>query len=418
MSKPVRYLLGAVIAVILLAGSFSGGLVVGWLVPLDGSGEVINPIGLLPFSKQPNDSGSTSTPANLETLFQPFWQSWEIVTTRFVDQPVDTQKMMRGAIRGMLESLENDYTSYMDPVEYQISSNYLNSEYEGIGAWVDTTGNYLKIISPMPGSPAEKAGLQPNDIILKVDGKDMTGVDGSVVLSHVLGPANSKVTLTIQREGSAEPFDVTITRAKIKVTSVESKMLDNQIAYIRISTFGEKTTAELKAALETLMAENPKGLILDLRNNGGGYLTTGIEVVSQFISEGAVMYEEYGGGTRKTYNAEPGGLALDIPMIVLVNKGSASASEITAGAIQDLGRGQLLGETTFGKGEVQQWIPLDDNQGAVRVTIARWLTPKERQIQGKGLTPDIEVILSEEDARNKQDPQLDRALELLKNSSK
>lgn len=415
MSRPVRYLLGAVIAVILLAGSFSGGLIVGWLIPLNGSESAINPISLLPFTKESADSGSSATPADMETLFKPFWQAWDIVSTRFVDQPVDTEKMMRGAIRGMLDSLENDYTSYMDPVEFQISSNHLNSEYEGIGAWVDTTGNYLKIISPIAGSPAEKAGLQPDDIILKVDGEDMTGVDGSVVLSHVLGPANSKVTLTILREGTAEPFDVTIQRAKIKVASIESKMLDGQVAYIRLSTFGDKTSDELKEALTTLMAENPKGLILDLRNNGGGYLTTGIEVVSQFIGKGAVMYEVYGDGTRKTYNAEPGGLALDIPLIVLVNKGSASASEITAGAIQDTGRGTLLGETTFGKGEVQQWIPLDDDQGAVRVTIARWLTPKERQIQGKGLTPDIEVTISEEDAKNKKDPQLDKALEILKN---
>jgi len=414
MSRPVRYLLGAVVAVILLAGSFSGGLIVGWLVPIHNSNAVINPLSLLPFAEQPSGI-SSGAPEDNQALFKPFWQAWELATTKFVDQPVDTEKMMRGAIRGMLESLENDYTSYMDPVEFQISSNHLNNEYEGIGAWVDTTGNYLKIISPMPGSPAEKAGLQPEDIVLKVDGKDMTGVDGSVVLSYVLGPANSKVTLTIQREGVAEPFDVTIQRARIKVTSVEGKMLDNQIGYIRLSTFGEKTGDELKATLKTLMAQEPKGIILDLRNNGGGYLTTGIQVVSQFIGKGAVMYEIFGDGTRKTYSAEPGGLALDIPLVVLVNKGSASASEITAGAIQDLRRGVLIGETTFGKGEVQQWIPLDDDQGAVRITIARWLTPKERQIQGKGLEPDIAVELSEEDAKNKLDPQLERALEYLLN---
>jgi carboxyl-terminal processing protease len=416
MSRPVRYLIGAVIAVVLLAGSFSGGLIVGWLVPLNGASGMINPLGLLPSSIQPNESGSTGTPEDLKTLFQPFWQSWQIVTSQFVDQPVDKQKMMRGAIRGMLDSLNDDYTSYMDPVEYQISTNHLSSEYEGIGAWVDTSGKYLKIISAMPGSPAEKAGLKPDDIILKVDGKDMTGVDGGIVLTYVLGPANSSVTLTVQREGAPVPFEVTIQRARIKVSSVEGKMLDNQITYIRISTFGEKTADELKAALTSLMAKNPKGLILDLRNNGGGYLTTGIDVVSQFISKGTVMFEVYGDGTRKTYDAKPGGLATDIPMVVLVNKGSASASEITAGAIQDLGRGKLLGETTFGKGEVQQWIALNDNQGAVRVTIARWLTPKERQIQGKGLTPDVEVPLTEEDARNKQDPQLDKALEILTSS--
>lgn len=413
MSRPVRYLLSAVIAMILLAGSFSGGLVVGWLVPINSSSEFVHPLGLQPIATPPVDFGSAGTPADLESLFQPFWQSWRIVTAQFVDQPVDTQKMMRGAIRGMLESLNDNYTSYMEPLEYQTSTNHLNSEYEGIGAWIDSTGKYLKIISAMPGSPAEKAGLLPNDIILKVDGKDMSGLDGSAVLTYVLGPANSKVTLTIQREGIAAPLDVVIQRAKIIVPSVEGKMLDNQIAYIRLSTFGEKTSDELKAALTSLMAKKPRGLILDLRNNGGGYLTTSIDVVSQFIHQGTVMFEIYGDGKRITYSAKPGGLALDIPLIVLVNKGSASASEITAAAIQDRGRGQLLGETTFGKGEVQAWVPLNHDQGAVRVTVARWLTPNQRQIQGQGLTPDIAVALTDQDTQNKKDPQLDKAIEIL-----
>jgi carboxyl-terminal processing protease len=415
MSRPIRYLLSTAIAVILLAGAFSGGLVVGWLVPMSALGRTTAPLGLPPIARQPGDLGS-GTPAELNTLFQPFWQSWQIVTDRFIDQPVDTQKMMRGAIHGMLASLNNAYTSYMDPSEYQISSSHLNSAYEGIGARVDITGAYVKIISAMPGSPAEKAGLLPNDTILKVDGQDMTGVTGKEVLTHIMGPANSKVTLTIQREGSPAPFDVTLQRAKIRTATVESKMLDNKIAYIRLTTFGETTGAELKDNLTTLMAQKPSGLILDLRNNGGGYLTTAIEVISQFIDKGTLMYEVYGNGTRKAFTATSGGLALNIPMIVMVNKDSASASEITAGAIQDLGRGKLLGETTFGKGEVQEWIPLNNNQGAIRVTVARWLTPNERQIQGKGLAPDVEVPMTEQDITDKKDPQLDRALNLLKTS--
>lgn len=416
MNKSVRLFLGVMIALLLLAGAFSGGLVVGWLLPnraqatfpLIGS----NSSGAQP-EATPDPGSSAGTPTQYKELFKPFWEAWQIVKDQYVDQPVDEQKMMQGAIRGMLESLGDPHTSYMDPDEYRQANLPMDGEYEGIGAWVDTTGDYVKIVSPMPGSPAEKAGLKANDIIIKVDGEDMTGIDGNLVLRRILGPAGTNVTLTIQREGLDAPFDVTITRAKIIIPSVEGKMLDGNIAYIQLFTFGEKTTGELKTKLRELMAQNPKGLILDLRNNGGGYLNTAIEVVSQFIDKGVVMYEEYGSGQRKTFQALPGGLATKIPLVVLVNEGTASASEITAGAIQDYGRGVLVGVTTYGKGSVQNWIPLENNQGAVRVTIARWLTPKERQISKVGLKPDVEVPLTEEDLKNGKDPQLDKAIEII-----
>jgi carboxyl-terminal processing protease len=222
------------------------------------------------------------------------------------------------------------------------------------------------------------------------------------------------VTLTILREGEPEPFDVTITRANITVPSVDSEMLDGNIGYIQLFTFGDSTTEDLRSALEELLAQKPKGLILDLRNNGGGGLQTSIEVASEFVGDGVIMYEEYGDGTRDTYNAIKGGLATEIPLVVLVNEGSASASEIVAGAIQDTGRGQLVGVTSFGKGSVQNWIPLKDDQGAVRVTIARWLTPNGRTIHEIGLEPDIVVELTEEDIAAERDPQLDKAIELLR----
>ncbi len=417
MDKTVRILLGVFIAVLLLAGSFSGGLVVGWLLPsraaaaaqaLPTPGNSTAQSGTVP------DAGASGgTPTDLTQLFKPFWETWQIVLDQYVDQPVDQEAMMRGAIRGMLESLGDTHTSYMDPDEYRQANMPMDGEYEGIGAWVDTTGSFVKIVSPMPGSPAEKAGLKANDVILKVNGEDMSGIDGNLVLRRVLGPAGTDVTLTIQREGTEEPFDVTITRAKIVMPSVTGKIIEGDIAYVQLYTFGEKTTSELRDTLTTLMAQHPKGLVLDLRNNGGGYLNTAIEVVSQFVSKGVVMYEEYGDGRRKSFQALSGGLATEIPLVVLVNSGTASASEITAGAIQDYGRGTLVGETTYGKGSVQNWIPLDNNQGAVRVTIARWLTPKERQINKIGLTPDVEVKLTDEDLANNRDPQLDKAVEIL-----
>jgi carboxyl-terminal processing protease len=266
----------------------------------------------------------------------------------------------------------------------------------------------------MPGSPAEKAGLKAGDQVIAVDGEDMTGIDGNMALQRVIGPADTQVTLTILREGETEPFDVILTRAHIIVPSVQSKMLDGDIGYIQLSTFGDTTTEDLRKALNELRSQSPKGLILDLRNNGGGGLQTAIEVASEFVGNGVIMYEEYGDGTRDTYNAIKGGLATEIPLVVLINEGSASASEIVAGAIQDTGRGKLVGVTSFGKGSVQTWVPLKDDQGAVRVTIARWLTPNGRTIHEIGLEPDIKVELTEEDIAAERDPQLDKAIELLK----
>jgi len=410
MPKYVRYLLSLIIAVILLTGAFSGGVLVGWAMP-------DTPTAALQFPLLKNTSSGSSANAaatDQEKLFAPFWQTWDIVHNQYVDQPVNDLDLMRGAIRGMLAALGDQHTSYMDPDQYRQQNAPLAGEYEGIGAWVDITGEYLSIISPMPDSPAEKAGLKSGDQIIKVDGEDMSGMDGNLVLRRVLGPAGSKVTLTVLREGEKEPFDVTIERAKIVVPSVEGKMLDGNIAYVRLFTYGEKTATDLHDILKDLMAKNPKGIILDLRNNGGGYLTTAMQVTSEFISKGILMYEEYGDGSRKEFQATPGGLATDIPLIVLTNEGTASASEITAGAIQDYGRGKLVGATTYGKGSVQNWLPLDNDQGAVRVTIARWLTPKERLIHKVGLKPDYEVPFTEEDAKADRDPQLQKAIDLLK----
>jgi carboxyl-terminal processing protease len=320
---------------------------------------------------------------------------------------------MRGAIDGMLESLGDDHTSYMDPDQFRQANIPLEGEYEGIGAWVDPTGQYLTIVSPMPNSPAEEVGLKPGDEIIAIDGEDMTDIDGSLVIRRVLGPAGTDVTLTVRREGVQEPFDVTVTRAHITVPSVDSRMLEENIAYVNLITFGDRSTEELRETLRDLLEQEPKGLILDLRNNPGGALTTAIEVASEFVGDGVIMYEEYGDGKRDTYTAQRGGLATKIPLVVLINEGSASASEIVAGAIQDHDRGILVGTTSFGKGSVQNWIPLDDSQGAVRVTIARWLTPDGRTIHDSGLEPDVVVEMTQEDVEADRDPQLEKAVDLV-----
>lgn len=407
-NKSVKIVIAILIGFVLIAGSFSGGVLVGWLLPerslLESPVAGLNPTTIAP------DNG---TPAELRALFAPFWETWDIVHEQFVDQPVDDLKMMQGAISGMLQALGDEHTGYMDPETFIEATRPLDGSYEGIGAYVDVTGEYLTVISPMPGSPAEAAGLKAADRIIMIDGKDMTGIDPSVALKSVLGPAGTDVTLTVQRGEENEILEFTITRATIDLPSVEGEMLEGDIAYIAISTFGENTTQLLKEYLTELLAENPRGLILDLRYNTGGYLITAIEVISQFIPEGIVMYEVEGDGTETAYEALPGGLATEIPLVVLVNEGSASASEITAGAIQDFERGLIVGVTTYGKGSVQNWIPLVDDQGAIRVTIARWLTPNRRQITKIGLTPDFIVELTEDDIAAGIDPQLDKAVELL-----
>ena len=412
-NKILRGALVGALAVIVVMGSFSGGFLVGHFLPAQQQGQpflvgtVDTPVPTISPEQQ------STTPDELKTLFTPFWEAWNIVHDDYVDQPVDNTALMQGAIRGMMEALGDQHSTYMDPQTYQSANDSLAGEYEGIGAWVDTTADYLTIISPIPGSPADSVGLKPGDKIIAIDSEDMTGIDAELVRQRVLGPAGSKVVLTIAREGESDPLDFTITREKIVVKSASGEMLENDIGYVQITTFGDKTTSELRATLKDLMAQNPKGLIIDLRNNGGGYLQTAVEVASEFIGDGVVLYEQYGDGQRTTYQALKNGQATEIPLVVLINEGTASASEIVAGAIQDYGRGELVGVTSYGKGSVQNWVPLSNNQGAVRVTIAKWLTPDERTISGEGLQPDVEVEITNEELQAGQDPQLDKAVEVL-----
>jgi carboxyl-terminal processing protease len=396
-SKAMMYITAGLMVWVLLASACSTGFVIG------------------------NRAAATPTPPPVSEissqnseLFTAFWQAWQLVHDNYVDQPVDDVALMRGAIKGMMDALGDQHSTYMDPTQYiSITTELQGKEYEGIGAWVNIDGSFLTITEPMPGSPAEKAGLKAGDQIIAVDGEDMTGILPELARQKVIGPQGTTVKLTIQREGVDQPFEVEVTRAAITTPSVSSKMLDSHVAYVRLFNFGQNTTNELRKALDSLLAEKPIGLILDLRYNGGGYLQTGVQVASEFIDKGVIVIEESGDGTRQSFEALKGGKATDIPMVVLVNKYSASASEIVAGAIQDYGRGKLVGETTFGKGSVQNWIPLVDDQGAVRITIARWLTPKGRQIHQVGLTPDVEVTVTEEDIQVDKDPQLDKAVELL-----
>ena len=411
MNKNVNIILGLFVAIILLAGAFSGGFIAGHLTPTTGQIPFLSDIIPSPPIEAPDQQ--SATPAELQTLFAPFWEAWNIVHTQYVEQPVDDLALMQGAIRGMMEALGDEHTFYMDPELYENEILALQGEYEGIGAYVDMDGEYLTIVSPIAGSPAELVGLHPGDKVIAIDGEDMTGTPPEEVRLKVLGPEGTTVTITVRRDGEPEPLEFVITRARITIHSAEGKMLEDGIAYVDINSFGDKTTPELRAALQNLMKQNPKGLVIDLRNNPGGYLNTAIEVSSEFIDEGVIMYEQYGDGRRDEYKALGNGQATDIPIVVLINEGSASASEILAGALQDYERATLVGEKSYGKGSVQNRQLLSNNQGAARVTIAKWLTPKERAIDHVGLTPDVLVEMTPEDFAAGRDPQLDAAVETL-----
>ena len=416
MNKTLKAVLLVLAVALVGLGSFAGGFVAGHLLPFGASSQ-------LSFNEPPTAAPApttspeqqAATPEDVQALFAPFWEAWNLVHENYVDQPVDDVALMRGAIDGMMQALGDQHSTYMDPEDYKQANESLEGSYEGIGAYVDTTADYLTITSPIPDSPAEKAGLRPGDKIIAIDGEDMTGIDAELARRRVLGPAGTTVVLTVLREGEDQPLEFSIVRDRITIASATGEMLEGDIAYIQVTTFGGNTMPELEAALNELMPQNPKAIILDLRNNGGGYLQTSVEVTSQFLGEGVVLYEQYGDGTRTTYDVIPGGMATDtsIPMIVLINEGSASASEIVAGALQDTGRAKLLGTVSYGKGSVQNWIPLSGDNGAVRVTIAKWLTPNENTIHEVGLTPDYLVELTEEDRQAEKDPQLDEAVRIL-----
>jgi len=405
-NKTMRSALIAVVAIVLVVCLFGSGFVVGNFVP------ALRPASVSTLTTTPG-ANQGGTPADLQSQFAPFWQAWTLVHQNYVDQPVDNTKLVQGAITGMMNALGDPHTGYSTPLETTDLNNSLQGAFDGIGAYVDTKGAYLTITATIPGYPAAKAGLQSGDQIIAVNGEDVTGMDPDIVrLTKVMGLAGTSVQLTIQRTGVDKPLEFTITREHIVIPFVTSKMLANNIAYIQITQFGETAASDFHTQLSQLMAQNPAGLVLDLRNNPGGYLTAAIAIASEFIDHGVIVSEKNSDGSKTPYNATSGGLATSIPMVVLVNGNSASASEIVSGAIQDDGRGKLVGELTYGKGSVQEYFPLDDG-GLARITVAKWLTPNGRTIDKIGLTPDQIVALTQVDITAGLDPQLDAALKLL-----
>jgi carboxyl-terminal processing protease len=312
----------------------------------------------------------------------------------------------------MLNTLKDPNTRYLSPEQENAARSSMQGEIEGIGAEVtEAEDGSIVIVSPYEGSPAEDAGLQPGDILREADGVPLTGMPVSEAAALVRGPAGTVVNLTIEREG--ETFQVEVTRGVIRVPSVRGEILENNIAYARLSRFGNESAAELNQLLTELLAQNPSGLILDLRGNPGGALETAIGIADEFLPEGLILTEQFGNETDKIFEATDEGVAQEIPLVILIDQGSASASEVLAGAIRDRERGVLIGTTTFGKGTVQTWWSLS-NQGGLRITTARWLTPAGTWVHDTGLEPDYFVALPDvETPEEFTDTQLEAAVDYL-----
>ena len=357
----------------------------------------------------PATPSSPQAPSN----FDVFWEVLNILNEHFYGDVPQGDEITYAAIRGLLKALNDPYTSFMDPKTAKIFSSDMSGTFEGIGARVEQAENGgVRLVHVFPGSPAEKAGLKDGDIIIKVDGEDITGLTLLEQVMKIRGPAGSEVVLTIIREGERDPIDVTVVRGRIEIPIVEYRM-EGEYAYIKFMEFNALGVQKVRDAYEELAKNNPKGLILDIRNNPGGFLHVAIGVTSLFLPDGkVVLIERWKDGREKVYKSDGGGIAKDIPMVVLVNRGSASASEILAGALQDHGRATIIGERTLGKGSVQQPFTLSDGS-ELRVTIAHWLTPNGREIHGYGIDPDIPVEVTKEDVTAGRDPVLERALEYL-----
>jgi len=356
------------------------------------------------------------TPRNeTEQTFQLFWEVWDLVQRHYYDDLPDMQQVTYAAIRGLLETLGDKYTAFIEPSVATILEEDATGEFEGIGAFVDMDEDgRVRIVDTFEGGPAEVAGLRAEDRVVAVDGESIVGDTLYEAIGKIRGPAGSAVELTVERAEDAEPFSVTVERARLEIPIVETEMLEDNIGYIRLHEFSATATEAMKEGLASLMEEDPAGIVLDLRQNPGGWLDQAIDVADLFLGDKLVAVERFSDGREREFNARAGDVAEDVPLVVLVNNGSASASEIVAGAIQDHKRAVLIGSPTFGKGSVQRPFTLSDGS-ELRVTVALWFTPDGQRIQGEGLKPDIEVpwTVDEQLEEPDDDPQLERAIEYL-----
>lgn len=357
---------------------------------------------------------SQEPPRDKNIDFKLFWETWDLVSQNFFDKKaIDPQKMYYGAISGMVQALGDPYTVFLSPESQKSSKEELNGSFEGVGIQLGfNKDKRLVVIAPLEGTPASQAGIKAGDLILKINDKDTASITLPDAVNLIRGPKNTTVMLTIFREGDKEPKDVSVVRDTIVVKSVEfvekTTPGGRKIAYIKLSRFGERTRDEWNEAVSNTLSVTPAGVILDLRNNPGGFLDGAVFIGSEFISSGNVVIQENAAGEKIEFKVNRQGKLLKFPLAILINKGSASASEIVAGALQDYKRGKLVGENSFGKGTIQEAQDLANGTG-IHITTAKWLTPNGEWIHETGLTPDVAIELDDEDSST--DEQLQKALE-------
>ena len=363
--------------------------------------------------------------------FQEFWSVWKYVKNNYVHADVPDTKLFYGAISGMVAALGDPYSVYFDPEVSDKFKQELSGSFEGIGAEIGIRDSHLTIIAPLAGTPAAKAGLQSGDMILKIDDRDTTDIALDYAVSIIRGPKGKSVALTIYRQGEDKPQVVSVVRDTIKIDSVrlgtanstakkntptttdEFVLEPGGIAYIQLLYFNENTLSDWNKTIQQALDKNPKGIVLDLRNNPGGFLDTAIEIASDWVDGNVVVSEKFRDGSELSHKADRLARLAGIPTVVLVNNGSASASEIVSGALQDYGLAKIVGETTFGKGSVQDVHKFGDGS-SVKLTIAEWFTPKGRNINKEGIKPDVSVELTKEEFDAGKDPQLDKAFAILR----
>jgi len=350
------------------------------------------------------------------------WQAWRGITdhVKKTGSKVTQEQIQQGGIRGMLAALGNPYTTYLDPSRYTLEEQNLHSNFEGIGAWVDLADGQLTIVGLIPNTPAEKVGIKEGDVVLEADGRPLEGMTVIEAVLLIRGPRGTPVTLSVQSPGDSEPHTVTVVRESVEQPSVVWEGLTDDIARMHISEFLDNTDDRVTEALKEIQAKGYKGLVLDLRNNPGGLLDTTVNVASQFLKDGLVLYHIDAKGKRRDFPVERGGVARDLPLVILADRSSASGSEVLTGALQDHQRAVFIGTRTFGKGSVNELRKLDDGSG-LYITAALWYTPSGRLIEGEGLEPTVEVFNEQFIARGPDgrlvmqvvDRQLEKAIDIL-----
>jgi len=348
--------------------------------------------------------------------FSLFWETYNKLKTDFYKpEKIDDKKLLYGAISGMVGSLGDPYTVFLSPDETKKFMEDITGRFEGVGMEIGIRNKILQVVAPLEGTPADKAGLRAGDQILKINGKDTSDLTVEEAASLIRGPRGTKVTLTILRKGWESPKDIEIERALVEVPSLTWKLIGDSVAYVKIYQFSEKASLDFTKISVQILASGADRIIIDLRNNPGGYLEVAKDIAGFFLERGdVVVIEDFGKEeTRQEYKAGGSAIFLDYPVVILINEGSASGSEILAGALRDDRGIKLIGQDSFGKGSVQQLETLREG-AALKVTTAEWLTPKGQTISEVGLKPDIKVEMTEKDYEEDKDPQLDKALEIIK----